>query len=104
MTELTILKNINDPDAVRIDVYEKSGGYEGLRKVLKEYGPDEVISLVKESNLRGRGGAGFPTGLKWSFVPQDTRLRTCRQIASSRQAPTTGRWIAGSSDKRALAM
>jgi len=51
--------------------YEKVGGYEALRKVLKGMTPQAVQALVKESNLRGRGGAGFSTGLKWSFVPMD---------------------------------
>ncbi len=72
MTEQVLLKNINDPDAVKLSVYEKSGGYQGLRKVLKDFAPSEVIDMVKASNLRGRGGAGFPTGLKWSFVPKDS--------------------------------
>ncbi|MEJ2655969.1 MAG: NADH-quinone oxidoreductase subunit NuoF [Desulfobacterales bacterium] len=49
--------------------YEKAGGYQGLRKALTQLAPDKVTSLVQESNLRGRGGAGFPTGRKWSFVP-----------------------------------
>ncbi|MEX1238515.1 MAG: NADH-quinone oxidoreductase subunit NuoF [Cyclobacteriaceae bacterium] len=51
--------------------YEKVGGYEALRKVIKGLSPKSVIDLVKDSNLRGRGGAGFSTGLKWSFVPQN---------------------------------
>jgi NADH-quinone oxidoreductase subunit F len=51
--------------------YEDVGGYEALRKVLKGISPKSIIDLVKESNLRGRGGAGFATGLKWTFVPQD---------------------------------
>jgi len=51
--------------------YEDVGGYEALRKVLKGFSPKSIIDLVKESNLRGRGGAGFATGLKWTFVPQD---------------------------------
>ncbi|MCC2592144.1 NADH-quinone oxidoreductase subunit NuoF [Tessaracoccus sp. OS52] len=50
--------------------YEATGGYRALRKAL-DMQPADVISLVKEANLRGRGGAGFPTGMKWSFVPQD---------------------------------
>jgi NADH-quinone oxidoreductase subunit F len=54
-----------------IEVYEQHGGYEGLRKAL-EMAPSEIIDVVKEAGIRGRGGAGFPTGLKWSFVAQDT--------------------------------
>jgi NADH-quinone oxidoreductase subunit F len=57
-----------DGEAVDISAYEHAGGYEGLRKTLKMQ-PQEVTELVKRSNLRGRGGAGFPTGMKWSFVP-----------------------------------
>jgi NADH-quinone oxidoreductase subunit F len=49
--------------------YEKVGGYEAVRKAIKTMTAAEVLGQVKESNLRGRGGAGFPTGLKWSFVP-----------------------------------
>jgi NADH-quinone oxidoreductase subunit F len=50
--------------------YEAVGGYQSVHKALKTMKPGEVIELVKDSNLRGRGGAGFNTGLKWSFVPQ----------------------------------
>ena len=58
------------PDGEPVDIasYEHAGGYEGLRKTLKMQ-PQEVTDMVKRSNLRGRGGAGFPTGMKWSFVP-----------------------------------
>ncbi len=51
-----------------LNEYRDAGGYEGLRKAVK-MAPEEVTALLKESSLRGRGGAGFPTGLKWSFVP-----------------------------------
>lgn len=71
MSELVLLKHINHPDSTDIEYYENTGGYQGLKKVLKTYSPDEVIDIVKTSNLRGRGGAGFPTGMKWSFVPKD---------------------------------
>ncbi len=58
------------PDGAPVDLveYEKTGGYQGLRKALQMQ-PAEVIEAVKASNLRGRGGAGFPTGQKWSFIP-----------------------------------
>ena len=55
-----------------ITEYERTGGYRALRKAVGPMSPLEVTEEVKESNLRGRGGAGFPTGLKWSFVPMDT--------------------------------
>lgn len=51
--------------------YKKTGGYAALEKALKEGSPANIIDEVKKSGLRGRGGAGFPTGLKWSFIPKD---------------------------------
>ncbi len=65
-----ILKDI--PDLHRIGVYESNGGYSAFRKALKEMSPDEVTNEVKNSNLRGRGGACFPTGLKWTFMPKNS--------------------------------
>ncbi len=53
----------------KIDNYERLDGYAGLRKALT-IAPDDLIAMVKDSNLRGRGGAGFPTGMKWQFIPQ----------------------------------
>ncbi|HEX6330243.1 MAG TPA: NADH-quinone oxidoreductase subunit NuoF [Actinomycetota bacterium] len=63
--------NWGNPDVLPIDGYRGAGGYEGLRAALGTSSA-EVIETVKASGLRGRGGAGFPTGVKWSFVPQDT--------------------------------
>ena len=51
--------------------YEKTGGYQALRKVVGGMDPNEIIEMVKASGLRGRGGAGFPTGVKWGFIPKD---------------------------------
>ena len=71
-TKLTpvITAHWDDDKPWDIDSYRRHGGYSALAEVLKT-DPDEVIETVKESGLRGRGGAGFPTGLKWSFVPQN---------------------------------
>ncbi len=68
--ELTLSKRWYVEGAHTYDAYVKDGGYEGLRAALKQQ-PDEVIETVKKSSLRGRGGAGFPTGMKWSFVPKE---------------------------------
>ncbi|MGR9131030.1 NADH-quinone oxidoreductase subunit NuoF [Rhizobium leguminosarum] len=70
MFEPVLLKNVAVPDSHLLSTYEAGGGYQALAKALREYTPDEVVNLVKQSNLRGRGGAGFPTGMKWSFVPK----------------------------------
>ncbi len=59
------------PNAHRLDVYLQNDGYKGLKRAL-ELSPDQVVDEVKKSNLRGRGGAGFPTGMKWSFVPKQS--------------------------------
>src|SRR5215813_10322768 len=55
-----------------IDVFTKNGGYQALEKALRQMTPESIIDEVKKSGLRGRGGAGFPTGMKWSFVPKDS--------------------------------
>ena len=59
-------------DSRKLDVYLQNGGYQALERALKQMTPDAIIDEVKKSNLRGRGGAGFPTGMKWSFVPKDS--------------------------------
>jgi NADH-quinone oxidoreductase subunit F len=64
-------KRYDVPDAHTLDGYLRTDGYVALRKAL-EMAPGDIIETVKASGLRGRGGAGFPTGVKWSFVPQDT--------------------------------
>jgi len=74
MTTPILLAGLNpsDPSDWRLAAYEKRGGYQALRKLLGEkVRPEQVIAEVKTSALRGRGGAGFPTGLKWSFMPRN---------------------------------
>lgn len=68
-----LLKNVGQPDSYRLDNYIKSGGYQGIKAAL-QLKPDSIIQMVKDSGLRGRGGAGFSTGLKWSFIPKDPTL------------------------------
>jgi len=63
-----VLKNVGLIDPENIDDYILHEGYEGLGKILREMTPEETINQIKASGLRGRGGAGFPTGLKWQFV------------------------------------
>ncbi len=72
MFETTLLKNTTLNDSHLLATYRSNGGYEALNNVLTNFSPEQLIDLVKESNLRGRGGAGFPTGLKWSFVPRES--------------------------------
>ena len=73
MPEQRIIRNYVDrPDSYTIGSYLSSGGYSALRKALG-MAPEEVTDAVKKSGLRGRGGAGFPAGIKWSFIPPDSR-------------------------------
>jgi len=73
--EKVLTKGIGEVDLTRIENYEAQGGDQALRKALKSMTPAEVHAEVKKANLRGRGGAGFPAGLKWGFLPDDGRPR-----------------------------
>src|SRR6476469_9350158 len=69
--EPRLTRNWSNPDAVGLDGYVAAGGYGGLRTAVAMADAD-IVEVVKASGLRGRGGAGFPTGMKWGFVPRDT--------------------------------
>ena len=66
------LRRVHLENSRSLEVYRRNGGYEAIKKALDSMSPDDVIDEVKKSQLRGRGGAGFPTGMKWSFVPKDS--------------------------------
>ncbi len=66
-----LLRHRDIPDINSLDVYQKNGGFEAFRKAVTKMKPQEVTDAVKASGLRGRGGAGFPTGVKWGFIPGD---------------------------------
>jgi NADH-quinone oxidoreductase subunit F len=70
--EKLLLRNIDVPDSHMLAIYQSRGGYAAWRKVVQSMKPAQLIEEVKASGLRGRGGAGFPTGMKWSFVPRES--------------------------------
>ena len=82
MSELYLLSRAVKDDSHTLEAYRREGGYKALETVLqKPMSPGDVIGVVKESGLRGRGGAGFPTGLKWSFMPDPAKDPRPRYLA-----------------------
>jgi NADH-quinone oxidoreductase subunit F len=69
-----LLSRVGEPNSEKIGSYLRTGGYEALRKALT-MAPEDIIAEVKASGLRGRGGAGFPTGMKWGFIPKDAPVK-----------------------------
>jgi NADH-quinone oxidoreductase subunit F len=75
MDPLYLMARVKQENSHRIDTYEADGGYETARRVLSEMTPAAVIEEIKASGIRGRGGAGFPTGVKWGFLPAGVQPR-----------------------------
>lgn len=73
LEEHVLLRHRDIPNIRNIEVYTAHGGYDALRKALSKMQPQEVTDLVKAAGLRGRGGAGFPAGVKWSFIPKGVK-------------------------------
>ena len=72
MADKVLLRHLDIPNFHQLDVYVANGGYDAARQALTTMKPEEVTDQVKASNLRGRGGAGFGTGMKWGFLPKDS--------------------------------
>src|SRR5574342_545765 len=85
--ERILLRNVGVADSTSLKVYESRGGYQAVRKALKMT-PAEIIEEVKKANLRGRGGAGFPAGVKWGFLPKD-RTKTLLCVNADESEPPT---------------
>ncbi len=72
--EKILLKNVDVPHSENINIYIAHGGYQAVRKALTEFKPYQIVDMIKRSGLRGRGGAGFPTGVKWELMQRNSNL------------------------------
>lgn len=96
MDEMRVLMaHGNTPGQSTIATYESNGGYQAIKKAIPSIKPEELIEMVKASGLRGRGGAGFPTGMKWGFVPKDPQLTKYLVCNCDESEPGTfkDRWL-----------
>lgn len=82
-----LMKHVGVPNSAALSVYKADGGYGGAAKAL-QMKPDDLVELVKKANLRGRGGAGFPAGMKWSFLPKDRQITYLCVNADESEPPT----------------
>ena len=89
--EPVLLARVEKPDSHRLEGYRADGGYATFERALKDMKPADVVTQVKDSGLRGRGGAGFPCGLKWTFLPKDHPgpIYLCVNADESEPARTT---------------
>lgn len=85
MDRQLLLEHIKVENIALYETYRKMGGYRSVEKALKSLSPQEVVDEVKKSGLRGRGGAGFPTGLKWSFLAKTRRCTALPAVQCRRK-------------------
>src|SRR4051812_19225914 len=89
MGKKLLLKHDHVPGIQTFDVYRKNGGYASVEKAIKTMTPDAVTEEVKKSGLRGRGGAGFPTGMKWSFLAKPPGVARYLVVNADESEPGT---------------
>ncbi len=89
MGKKILLEHINVPGIKGLEVYRQNGGYASVEKALKTMAPDAVVEEVKKSGLRGRGGAGFPTGMKWSFLAKPEGVERYLVVNADESEPGT---------------
>src|SRR5450755_4884948 len=89
MARKLLLEHINVPGINTFDVYRSKGGYASVEKALKTMSPDAIVEEVKKSGLRGRGGAGFPTGMKWSFLAKPEGVARYLVVNADESEPGT---------------
>ncbi len=99
--EPVLLRNRSVENSTSLQVYESGGGYQAVRKALKS-SPEEVVEEVKKANLRGRGGAGFPAGVKWGFLPKDRTTTLLCVNADESEPPTFSNRVLMESDPHQL--
>lgn len=88
MFEPVLTRNIHRPESEKIITYLANGGYEAVRLALTQ-SPEQIIEMVKKSGLRGRGGAGFPAGVKWGFMPKDPQIPKIVAVNTDEGEPGT---------------
>jgi NADH-quinone oxidoreductase subunit F len=89
MFEPVLTQNIHRQDSEKIATYLSNGGYQAARQALTTSSPDELIDLIKRSGLRGRGGAGFPAGVKWGFMPKNSQVQKILAVNTDEGEPGT---------------
>jgi len=96
VSEKVLTRNFERADSHTLKVYRETGGYAALDKA-KAMEPAAIVDEVKKSNLRGLGGAGFPTGMKWSFIPQG---HAGPGLSPRPRPPDTVVWLTGPARRR----